>query len=250
MYTFYERRFLPQSMTLRRLEAMLSQHETRKGCIDQRTGPGQSQVHSRDHGAGGIIYRGAGMGRNTDGSERFADRPRVEPPAFELSLVCGLAWRSRAGSLDRQLGDGTEGPGRRISGSRGTRPEICTRSVSGDDCWGGIDAGVLPLRSVSHDAGRLAASLRSRGRYGWCVFGKGCSDHGCVLYGDRNAGAVQSVPMGELVHGGWFWRIAHRFWNRHRKEVRWLGTAKQKHTQGPSLHAPVRRRAGPRTLIA
>src|SRR5262245_35582515 len=72
----------------------LESHESRKGSIDQRTSARQSQIHPGDNGARRIVYRCARLGWNPDGSERSAHRARLEPPAIERSLVCGLAGRS------------------------------------------------------------------------------------------------------------------------------------------------------------
>src|SRR5207253_456049 len=121
--------------------------------------------------------------------------------------------------------------------------------LSRDDRRRGAHRGSLPAGDVWHHAGGVASLVWGCRCDRRGILGEGRAAHGRFVYGAWIDRVVQPIRMGQLVYGRWIWRPSDRLWNRDRKEVRWLGTTKRKHTQSRRPRVRGRRKAGRRISI-
>src|SRR5207249_9013596 len=97
----------------------------------------------RNDGACGLVHSRPRLGWHSHGNQRAVDGTHFEPAAVKAPLVCQLAGRSDPRTGDWGLGDPTEGKDFPVDTAVWGRAEVCTESLSGNDCWWNPDNGSL-----------------------------------------------------------------------------------------------------------
>src|SRR6516164_8814045 len=128
-------------------------------------------------------------------------------------------------------------------------PQVCAQFMSRHDCRRYSHVRPLSTTDVRNYARSLVAALWCGDCDGRRFFRTNRSLDGHLVHDARNDRVVEPGTMGQLVHGRWFWSVAHHFRNCDRKEVRWLGTIKRKLTPGHRLHVRGPYKAGRRVWI-
>src|SRR5256886_12503675 len=173
-------------------------------------------------GGGRLVPRGTGLGTGGRGSDR-ARRGALGGSAADARAVARhLAGRGGRGARDRRRDHGAQSSRRARSPALGAgTPGGLELSASDGRGWpahGGAVAG----GAVAGAPGNVAAAVRHRVRDRRRVLGPHRPRDGGLFHDLRRRGAARTGGVRKMVGGGRVWWAAHRGWDDHCPEGRWV----------------------------